>query len=173
MGYLTKDAKGQFDYAQLDTIFYYIIPKLAACNVHLEQSDITYGGHIYLRTSVTHSSGEFKASYAYLYPEELIRTGFKNPQEAGKLQQTLGTIKSYQCRYALKNFLCLPVMDRDFDDGEYITDQQALALYDIAKGDAVKLATLLEQLGVESDSKIKAEDYDNAVEILKVLNGGK
>jgi len=135
----------------------------------LEQSSFVYNDTVYLRTSVNHITGEFKAAYDFLYTVDMAKIIAKGPQDAGKLQQTLGTIKTYQCRYALTNLLCLPVMDKDFDDGEYITDEQAEELYKLADGNQKTLATLLEQLDVESSTKIKADDYDSAVEIINLL----
>lgn len=174
MDYVTKNAKGQFDYASLDAILYHVIPKLTSCNIQLEQSDMYYNDDVYLRTVITHSSGQFKASYDYLYPKSFMTTLPKSSQAAGTVQQTLGSIKSYQCRYALKNFLCIPIMDPDFDDKTGITDEQADVLYDMAKGDDTVLAMFMQQLGIESSMDIKAEDYDAAVEIMKLLcNKGK
>jgi hypothetical protein len=174
MDSLVKNAKGQFDYASLDAILYHVIPKLAACNIQLEQSDMYYGEDVFLRTAITHNSGEFKASYDYLYPKSFMTTLPKNSQAAGAIQQTLGSIKSYQCRYALKSFLCIPIMDPDFDDNQGITEDQANALYDMANGNQTILDTFMDQLGIESSMDIKPEDYDAAVEIMKLLcNKGK
>jgi hypothetical protein len=167
--YIKKGDKGQFDYAKLETILYHVLPKLTACDISLEQSSFVYNDTVYLRTSVNHITGEFKAAYDFLYTVDMAKIIAKGPQDAGKLQQTLGTIKTYQCRYALTNLLCLPVMDKDFDDGEYITDEQAEELYKLADGNQKTLATLLEQLDVESSTKIKADDYDSAVEIINLL----
>ena len=178
---IKKNVKGQFDYASLDHLLYKVLPLLATCNINLEQSTFVYDGDIYLRTAITHITGEFKASFDYLYSKEYASTIPKDlepnkggkpkttQQLAGGLQQTLGTIRSYQCRYAIASFLCIPVVAKDFDDSEYITDEQAQDLYDLAKGNENTLALLLEQLGVASDLEIKADDYDKAVEILKVL----
>ena len=173
VGYLKRNTKGQFDYAKLEDILYYVLPKLTACNISLEQSSFVYNGSVYLRTVVTHITGEFKAAFDFLYSEEFAKTPTKGPQEAGKLQQTLGTIKTYQCRYTIPNLLCLPVSNRDFDDGEYITDEQANFLADMAKDDKEIINTFLEQLGIESSTAIKAEDFDTAVEIMRVLTKGK
>jgi len=174
MNYIIKNAKGQFDYASLDAILYHVIPKIAACNIQLEQSDMCYGEDVYLRTAITHASGQFKASYNYLYPRSFMTTLPKSSKDAGTIQQTLGAIKSYQCRYALKNFLCVPIMDPDFDDANCITEDQANALYEMANGNQTILDTFMQQLGIESSMGIKTEDYDAAVEIMKILcNKGK
>lgn len=169
IGHLVKSAKGQFDYAPLEDILSYVIPKLNICGIHLEQSSITYGDDVFLRTTVTHISGEFKSSFDYLYPKDLVRRALESSKDAGKLQQTLGTIKRYQCRYALQFFLCIPIMEPDFDDKPCITDEQSDILYNMAKGDQEILANFMEQLGVKSSIYIKEEDYEAAVDIMKIL----
>lgn len=108
-GAYKKPQERSYACAKLETILQAILPLLAKNNIALDQSDIVHEGHLYLCTTITHISGEFKSSYDYLYPIDFLAPN--NQQEAGK-------IKTYQCRYAIKNFLCIPTPDRDIDDGQ-------------------------------------------------------
>ena len=170
---LRKEDKGQFAYAKLETILFHILPKLNAVDIDLEQPDFTYKDNIYLRTIVTHSSGEFKASFDYLYPESAAKEVLKSVQEAGNLQKALGCVKTYQCRYALKNFLCLPIMDPDFDDDPYLSKIQVGILIDLANNDDHVLTTLENKLKIKDWNQIPKDDFDKAVSIIKKEQEGK
>jgi len=116
VGKLFKEDKGQFKYAKLETILNRILGPLHEHQLSLTQSSFVYNSGIYLKTRIVHSSGEYMASIDYLYSVEMASHLCSSMQEAGNTQKILGCIKTYQCRYALKNFLGLPLADEDFDD---------------------------------------------------------
>jgi len=116
VGKLFKEDKGQFKYAKLETILNRILEPLHENGLSLTQSSFVCEGHIYLKTRIVHATGEFLSSIDYLYSQETASQSCSSMQEAGNMQKMLGCIKTYQCRYALKNFLGLPLADEDFDD---------------------------------------------------------
>ena len=165
-GFVKKENQGQFKYAALETILWHILPKLSECDILLEQSDLIDGSSVYLRTSIIHITGEFKSSFDYLYSTDIAGKGLNSVKDAGDVQKTLGTIKTYQCRYALKNLLCLPIVDPDFEDGKYLTKIQQNIIEQLALNNEKILATVMKELKVSSLDKIYKEEFDQVATII-------
>lgn len=162
-----KEDKAQFAYAKLETILYMILPELNKQGLYLEQADIYHNDNILLKTTVIHTSGQFRASYEYLYSKELLSSSIKTTSDAGKLQQALGTIKTYQCRYALKNFFALPIMDDDIDDG--LSKEQTEYLFHLANKDKAIIEKLLKHYGAANSIGIPKMKFEEATRIVKTL----
>lgn len=162
-----KEDKAQFAYAKLETILYMILPELNKNNLYLEQADFYYGDTVLLKTTVIHESGQFRSSYGCLYSKELLNTAIKTTSDAGKLQQALGAIKTYQCRYALKNFFALPIMDDDIDDG--LSEEQTEYLFSLANKDKTIIEKLLKHYGAANSMGIPKMKFEEAIRIVKTL----
>lgn len=162
-----KEDKAQFAYAKLETILYMILPELNKQGLYLEQADIYHNDNVLLKTTVIHTSGEFRSSYGCLYSKELLNTAIKTTSDAGKLQQALGAIKTYQCRYALKNFFALPIMDDDIDDG--LSNEQTEYLFHLANKDKAIIEKLLKHYGAANSSGIPKMKFEEAIRIVKTL----
>ena len=162
-----KEDKAQFAYAKLETILYMILPELNKRDLYLEQADIYHGDNILLKTTVIHASGEFRSSYGCLYSKELLNSSIKTTSDAGKLQQALGAIKTYQCRYALKNFFALPIMDDDIDDG--LSVEQAVYLFNLANKDKAIIEKLLKHYGADNSMGIPKMKFEEAIRIVKTF----
>lgn len=162
-----KEDKAQFAYAKLETILYMILPELNKQGLYLEQADIYHNDNVLLKTTVIHTSGEFRSSYGCLYSKELLNTAIKTTSDAGKLQQALGAIKTYQCRYALKNFFALPIMDDDIDDG--LSKEQTEYLFHLANKDKAIIEKLLKHYGAANSIGIPKMKFEEAIRIVKTL----
>ena len=162
-----KEDKAQFAYAKLETILYMILPELNKQGLYLEQADIYHNDNILLKTTVIHTSGQFRASYGYLYSKELLSSSIKTTSDAGKLQQALGAIKTYQCRYAIKNFFALPIMDDDIDDG--LSKEQTEYLFHLANKDKAIIEKLLKHYGAANSIGIPKMKFEEAIRIVKTL----
>lgn len=107
---IVKDKAGfNFKYATLEAMQEFGEPILNESGLALNMARFPHEGHFYLQTRIYHvKSGEFFASYGYLYP--LALTSIEQ-----KAQGNLGGILSYQARYDLRTILCLPCKSEDAD----------------------------------------------------------
>lgn len=168
-------------YAKLEQLYEYCLKKLNNVGLSLDQSDTHHDGSVWVRTTITHISDEFKSSYDYLYPCNFLMENCGTPQETGNAQQAKGCIKTYVCRYALKNMLCLPIDDEDFDSVQStekkkpfepfalkgcITLDEVNALMNTLKGKPEVKKLLLENFNVKFINQIPAGKYKDAVSFI-------
>lgn len=174
---ITKDkAAYNFNYSTLEQMQEFGEPILNKHDLALNICRFPFEGNYYLQTRIYHvKSSEFFASYSYLYPINLTTL---DP----KAQQNLGAILSYQARYDLRTILCLPCKCEDADEKKYsktnseqnvISKEQADELLKICGGSTAIAKEVAKQFNVGASYYILEDDYDQALEVARVLTSQK
>jgi hypothetical protein len=164
-----KDSQGQrSEFTSLEQIQTVTTKCMNQCGLFIDQHLDSENGNIYLITTLSHISDQYKRSKVFLYKEEWLTDMQKHTLMAG--------IKTYQQRYEWRALLGIGRGQEDgessqesVEDSRYITKNQGFELYGMFK-DHPKIKTqLFAYYGINHTDKLPADKFEEAKDIIQGL----
>ena len=153
-------------YVSIDEIKYCTNDSLLANGLSLTQERTIVDGQVVLVTQLTHSSGQWRASYVPLCIVE-------NPKS---IDQAYGSSMTYQRRYELYGLFAFKgeELDPDADtakptsyQSQYINDKQVALINMLAKSKPDMAKDFLEKLKIDEFSQLPKQYADRVIKALK------